>query len=133
MPLRRSLPTEHHVDLPSPTRYFLPTMRLDYSKPAPDATNSLWALSKAVADSDLDPALRELVAVSVSLPNGCAQCISIHWKKALAAGVPEEHLRLVAAVVRHLGEQTAMHLVYHIILMNAWNRVSITIGLTPPG
>ena len=143
-------------------------MRLNYTKLAAEATDSLWSLSKAVVESDLDPRLRELVAVYVSLRNKCAHCISVHWKKAVAAGVEEERLRLVTAfrendaftqsdvaalelaeqltaqldagvpsemvgaVSEHFGEKTAMHLIYHIILMNAWNRLSITIDLKPP-
>lgn len=144
-------------------------MRLNYTDLAPESTDALWALSKSIAKSSLDPQLRELVAVLVSIRNGCAHCISIHWHKALQAGVSEESLRLVTAyretkrfsaaeraafeiadrmttnlaagvpdemvhaLVKELGDEgTAMHLLYHVILMNAWNRLSIAIGLQPP-
>jgi AhpD family alkylhydroperoxidase len=143
-------------------------MRLDYDKLAPDATKALWQLSAAVQKSSLDAGLREMVAVYVSLKNRCAYCIATHWKKALAAQVPERKLRLLPAyreteqytkletialdladeltglergVPDHLwetaieamgGEEKVMHLVYEIIVMNSWNRLSIALNLEPP-
>ncbi len=144
-------------------------MRLDYEKLAPDGTKAMWQLSAAVQKSSLDSGLREMVAVHVSILNGCAYCIATHWKKALAAKVPESKLRLLSAyresrqfsvmeiaaldlshgltvlgrtgipdglwnhVLSVIGsEETMMHLVFEIIVMNAWNRLSISLAIEPP-
>lgn len=72
-------------------------MRLDYETLTPDANRHLFAISKAIGKSPLDPQLRELTAVLISQLNGCGHCIAVHWQKALQAGVPEQRLRLLSA------------------------------------
>ncbi|PZG46576.1 alkylhydroperoxidase [Spongiactinospora gelatinilytica] len=52
---------------------------------------------KAVADSPLTAATRELVALRVSQINGCAFCIDMHTKDAAHAGENSVRLNLVAA------------------------------------
>ena len=146
-------------------------MRLDYAKLAPEAAKALFQLSTAIGRSALDPVLRELVAVLVSELNGCAHCIAVHWKKALAAGATDIQLRLLPAfeeaahagsydrrtlvalrlaerltsspaagvddalwdeATDALGEEALTWLVHQIMLMNAWNRLSIALRIAPP-
>jgi AhpD family alkylhydroperoxidase len=46
---------------------------------------------------ELDPRLRELVNLRVSIINGCAYCIDMHTKNARRAGENERRLYAVAA------------------------------------
>jgi len=148
-------------------------MKLDYQELAPEATKSLYALSRAVASGPLNDGLRELIAVYVSILNRCAHCIAVHWKKAQRAGVPETKLRLLPAFGESGGfteaeraalafaerltrleqrssrsktvpqdiwadleslfdRETIVALMYQVILMNAWNRLSIALEIEPP-
>ncbi|MER5622813.1 carboxymuconolactone decarboxylase family protein [Streptosporangium sp. NPDC002544] len=52
---------------------------------------------KALKDSPLPTATQELVALRVSQINGCAVCIDMHTKEAVAAGETSVRLNLVAA------------------------------------
>ncbi|MCG8477724.1 MAG: carboxymuconolactone decarboxylase family protein [Spirochaetales bacterium] len=47
-----------------------------------------------------------------------------------AAGISDDLWREVA---EELGEEAALYLVHQIMLMNAWNRLSIALALPPPG
>ncbi|MWA00203.1 carboxymuconolactone decarboxylase family protein [Actinomadura sp. LD22] len=51
----------------------------------------------AVASGPLDPALAELVRIRVSQINGCAMCLSLHTRAALAAGEEHDRLRALAS------------------------------------
>lgn len=144
-------------------------MRLDYAALAPDATKAMFSVGAAIGNSSLDPGLRELVSVLISLCNRCDHCIRIHRDKALAAAVPEatldalapwldaggaggpftprEHAALALAhastrdisegisdalweaVAEHFSPEELAHLLYQISLMNAWNRLSVTLQL----
>ncbi|MDO3685486.1 carboxymuconolactone decarboxylase family protein [Micromonospora sp. C28ISP2-4] len=55
------------------------------------------AAGKALADSTLPAATRELVMLRASQINGCAVCIDMHSKDAAAAGETAVRLHLVAA------------------------------------
>lgn len=57
----------------------------------------LMSAGKALKDSPLPAATQELVALRVSLINGCAVCIDMHTKEAAAAGETSVRLNLVAA------------------------------------
>jgi AhpD family alkylhydroperoxidase len=50
------------------------------------------AMVKLEERIDLDPGLRELVALRASLINGCAYCIDMHWIDVRAAGETEQRL-----------------------------------------
>ncbi|MEW1846108.1 carboxymuconolactone decarboxylase family protein [Nonomuraea angiospora] len=57
----------------------------------------LVAAGKALADSTLPAATRELVMLRASQINGCAVCIDMHTKDAAHAGESSTRLNLVAA------------------------------------
>lgn len=70
--------------------------RLDYGRALPEATRALQGLEKVVADSTLEERLRELVKLRASQINGCAYCVDMHTKDALAIGEDPQRLNLVA-------------------------------------
>ena len=53
---------------------------------------AMFGLEKPLADSTLEPALRELVKTRASQLNGCAYCIDMHTKDARAHGETEQRL-----------------------------------------
>ena len=55
------------------------------------------ALTESVNSGPLEPALLELVKVRASQLNGCAHCLEMHTKDALARGESDARLHLVAA------------------------------------
>jgi AhpD family alkylhydroperoxidase len=54
------------------------------------------AVAKAAEDAGLSRGIVELVNVRVSQMNGCATCLDVHHRKALAAGVTEKQLSTVS-------------------------------------
>ncbi|MEV8020373.1 carboxymuconolactone decarboxylase family protein [Streptomyces sp. NPDC086554] len=73
--------------------------RLDYlTNPVmAKAVQGFVSAGKAVAESALPAATRELVLLRVSQINGCGFCIDMHTKEAEAAGETSVRLHLVAA------------------------------------
>ncbi|MEU0133749.1 carboxymuconolactone decarboxylase family protein [Streptomyces sp. NPDC006296] len=73
--------------------------RLDYvaEASAGPVLKHVMAAGRALKDSALPAAVRELVALRVSQINGCAACIDMHTKDAAAAGEDQVRLNLVAA------------------------------------
>src|SRR3954467_11563332 len=73
--------------------------RLNYfANPTPSsAFRHLMSAGRAMKDSPLPAATRELVALRVSQINGCAVCVDMHTKDAAAAGETSVRLNLVAA------------------------------------
>ena len=71
-------------------------MRLDYAHALPAATRAMIALEDVVKQSELEPELMELVKLRASQINGCAYCVDMHTKDALAIGEEERRLHLVA-------------------------------------
>ncbi|WP_043262814.1 carboxymuconolactone decarboxylase family protein [Streptomyces sp. CT34] len=67
------------------------------SPAAAKAMKHIIAAHKALADSTLPTATRELVMLRASQINGCAGCIDMHTKEAAAAGETAVRLNLVAA------------------------------------
>ena len=61
--------------------------RINYRTAAPEGYRALGAAKKAIEASGLDHALIHLVYLRVSQINGCAYCVDLHWRDALAAGV----------------------------------------------
>ena len=61
------------------------------------AARQFAAMSRLEASIELDGRLRELVKVRASQLNGCAFCIDMHWKDAVAAGEEENRLYLLNA------------------------------------
>ena len=68
------------------------THRLDLRREAPEAYRALAALSRAAT---LEPTLTELVKLRVSQINGCAYCIDLHNREALARGESARRLNLL--------------------------------------
>lgn len=64
--------------------------RIDFSQfksTAPEVYAAMTALSKAVKDSGLEPALVELVKIRASQINGCVYCKQFHLKLAEELGI----------------------------------------------
>ncbi|MEU4350797.1 carboxymuconolactone decarboxylase family protein [Streptomyces sp. NPDC023838] len=72
-------------------------LNLFASPVAVKAWKHIIAASKALGDSTLPSATRELVMLRASQINGCAGCIDMHTKDAAAAGESPVRLHLVAA------------------------------------
>jgi AhpD family alkylhydroperoxidase len=72
------------------------TMRLDYWRVLPAASKAMSQLERVVEASTLEPRLRELVKLRASQINGCAYCVDMHTKDAMAIGEDQQRLHLVA-------------------------------------
>jgi AhpD family alkylhydroperoxidase len=71
--------------------------RLDYSKASPDAIKAMLGLESAIARGSIERPLIELVKMRASQINGCAYCMDMHSKDALAAGESEQRLYVLDA------------------------------------
>ena len=71
--------------------------RMNYHAAAPTGMKALGAVHGYVRQAGLPSRLIDLVFLRVSQINGCAYCIDIHSRDLLKAGLPVEHLVLVAA------------------------------------
>src|SRR5436309_15997297 len=67
---------------------------MDTRRAVPDLHRAMVALDDAVS---LDPVLRELVRLRASIVNGCAYCMQLHSRNALAAGEEPHRLFALAA------------------------------------
>ena len=72
------------------------TPRLQIYREQAAASLAMNALDSAVADTPLDPKLRELVRLRASQINGCAYCVDAHSRDARAAGESEQRVAAVA-------------------------------------
>jgi AhpD family alkylhydroperoxidase len=70
--------------------------RLDLAADARPLYRAQAAFDRAVADSPLDPKIRELVKIRASQLNGCAYCVDMHTRDALAGGETERRLFALA-------------------------------------
>lgn len=73
------------------------SQRLNYNAAAPAGMKALAGVYGYVRQSGLASKLVDLVFLRVSQINGCAYCIDMHSRDLLRAGLPVEHLVLVAA------------------------------------
>jgi len=71
-------------------------MRLDYRHELPEAVRAMSGLEQVVDSSTLEPRLRELVRLRASQINGCAYCVDMHTKDAIAEGEGQQRLHLTA-------------------------------------
>ena len=69
--------------------------RLHYRVLAREAYEKITDIAKIVANTELDEKLIELINVRASQINGCAFCLDIHIKDALAIGESSERLNLL--------------------------------------
>ncbi|MBA2939847.1 carboxymuconolactone decarboxylase family protein [Paenibacillus sp. CGMCC 1.16610] len=72
-------------------------IRLDYMKVRPESLQTLLKLEGYVQKSGLEHKLWELIKIRASQINGCAFCIDMHTKDAVAAGETEQRLYLLNA------------------------------------
>jgi AhpD family alkylhydroperoxidase len=72
------------------------TSRIDVQQAAPDLYRAMLGLDSAVSASALDPQLQELVKFRVAQMNGCAYCMDMHGRDAVAGGERPERLYVVA-------------------------------------
>ncbi|MDY0081703.1 MAG: carboxymuconolactone decarboxylase family protein [Ignavibacteriaceae bacterium] len=72
-------------------------MRLDWAKVSPDALKAMLAVQGFTDKSSLDHKLIELIKIRASQINGCAYCLDMHTKDALAIGESDQRLHVLAA------------------------------------
>jgi AhpD family alkylhydroperoxidase len=66
--------------------------RLDYTAHSPAIFRAMLDLEARLAASTLPAALVHLVKLRVSIVNGCAYCLDMHWKDLRALGESEQRL-----------------------------------------
>jgi AhpD family alkylhydroperoxidase len=71
--------------------------RIDYRQAAPGALGAMLGLERYVRESGLEHSLLELVKMRASQINGCAYCIDMHSKDALALGESAQRLLALSA------------------------------------
>jgi AhpD family alkylhydroperoxidase len=71
--------------------------RVDYHAAMPEAIEAMRHLQAVVDSSGLEPKLLELVKLRASQLNGCAYCLDVHAKDAIAIGEEPERLNVLAA------------------------------------
>ncbi|HEX7356581.1 MAG TPA: carboxymuconolactone decarboxylase family protein, partial [Ignavibacteriaceae bacterium] len=72
-------------------------MRIDWYKTSPEAYKAMFGVQKAVDKSSVDHKLLELIKIRASQINGCAHCLDMHTKDAIALGENEQRLHVLAA------------------------------------
>jgi|ERR1035437_3368707 AhpD family alkylhydroperoxidase len=72
-------------------------MRLDWYKTLPEGYKVMLGLQQVVDQSKIDHKLLELVKIRASQINGCAHCLEMHTKDAIAIGENEQRIHLLAA------------------------------------
>ncbi|EEP71245.1 alkylhydroperoxidase [Micromonospora sp. ATCC 39149] len=70
--------------------------RIDLAAVAPDAYRAVFGLERYARDN-VDHTVLELVKLRTSMLNGCAFCVDMHSRDALAAGESSRRLFAVAA------------------------------------
>lgn len=70
--------------------------RMNIASLAPDLYKAVRALDAAVTKAGIDGRLLHLVKLRASQINGCAYCVDLHVKEALADGIDAQTLHLVA-------------------------------------
>ena len=72
-------------------------MRIDGNKTLPAGYAAMVGVQKVVDQSNIDPKLLMLVVTRVSQMNGCAHCLDMHTKDAIALGEDPQRLYVLAA------------------------------------
>ncbi|MHB8580401.1 MAG: carboxymuconolactone decarboxylase family protein [Ignavibacteriaceae bacterium] len=72
-------------------------MRLDWHKTLPEGYKAMLGLQQIVDQSSIDHKLLELVKIKASQINGCAHCLDMHTKDAIAIGESEQRIHVLAA------------------------------------
>ncbi len=71
--------------------------RIDAAKAAPGAVRALYGVHKYLESSGLEHKLLHLIFLRASQLNGCAFCIDMHWKDAVAEGEDPQRLYMLDA------------------------------------
>ncbi len=71
--------------------------RIDDKQSSPRAFNAMLALQQQVDGVELEPLLLELVTTRASQINGCAFCLDMHTRDAMARGESAQRLHLLPA------------------------------------
>jgi len=72
-------------------------MRIDYASAAPGAFKAMLNVESYVQGCGLEASVLELVKTRASQINGCAYCLDMHTKDALAGGETAQRLFLLSA------------------------------------
>jgi AhpD family alkylhydroperoxidase len=80
------------------------------------------SVKEVMAPGALDPLVKELVYVAVSVTNGCEYCIASHSAGARAKGATEEQLAELLAVVGMANETNALATGYGVPVDDAFRR-----------
>ena len=72
-------------------------MRLNWSQILPESYQAMLRLQKVVDDSKIEHRLIELVKIRASQINGCAFCLDMHTKDAIALGESQQRIYLLTA------------------------------------
>lgn len=72
-------------------------MRLDWYKTLPEGYKAMLGLQQVVDKSKIDHKLLELIKIRASQINGCAHCLDMHTKDAIAIGESEQRLHVLTA------------------------------------
>ena len=72
-------------------------MRLNWSQILPESYQAMLRLQKVVDDSKIEHRLIELVKIRASQINGCAFCLDMHTKDAIALGESQQRIYLLSA------------------------------------
>ena len=70
----------------------VPSARIAVEKLVPAASRALKALDEAVRKSRIEAGLLDLIRLRASQINGCAYCVDVHSRDALAAGETERRV-----------------------------------------
>src|SRR5262249_13488498 len=73
------------------------TQRINFLKVSPAVAKAMFGLQAAVDQSGLEHSLLGLVKMRASQINGCACCLDMHSKDALAEGETDQRLLLLNA------------------------------------
>lgn len=72
-------------------------MRLNWYETLPGGFQAMLGLEQVVHKGSIDERLLELIKIRASQINGCAHCLEMHTKDAIALGESNQRLYLVAA------------------------------------
>lgn len=70
--------------------------RLDTSKLTPEIYTAIGALNAMITNSGIDQRYLHLAKLRASQINGCAYCVDLHVKEAIAHGLDSQMLHLVS-------------------------------------
>jgi len=89
----------------------------------PPTLERTWeSVKEVMAPGSLDPLVKELLYVAVSITNGCEYCIASHTAAARARGMSDEQLGELLAVVGMANETNALATGYGVPVDDAFRR-----------